>query len=127
MKTIRMLAFSRLYAKLFWLWWLVVLWGTFAPGTVASAASTGLYDDFESYAVGTFPGPAWTASGNAVAVIDNTTKAGGSKSLRLFGVVGDDWVLWFIEEFPCDHRSKSSFTSGTATSLSPGCTHFTEG
>ncbi len=56
------------------------------------SVNNGWLDDFESYTTGAFPSANWTVSGNTSdSYVDNTRSKFGSKSLKLYGVIGGCW------------------------------------
>jgi len=52
---------------------------------------SGWFDDFESYAAGSFPSAAWTNSGNTAVAVEAGTGVGSSQSLKTYGIVGGCW------------------------------------
>lgn len=48
-------------------------------------------DNFESYALGSFPSPNWQPSGNNGTSIVNTTYVSPSQSAQMYGVIGGCW------------------------------------
>ena len=92
-------------------------------------------EDFESYPPGSSPVPPWCASGNTGGVfIDTAVSFSGSKSVRLYGIVGECWGVNllrpitvpppFIHEFMI--RNGSEYLYGChpfrgASSLRIGC------
>jgi len=49
-------------------------------------------DDFETYSAGSWPSPNWINSGNDSGYVDNVIYYSGTKSLKLYGIVGVYWA-----------------------------------
>jgi alpha-tubulin suppressor-like RCC1 family protein len=74
--------------------WYVMLHGnsSYEGVTLTARAWTTVWsDDFESYAAGSWPSPNWANSGNTDGSITTSYYVSPSKSLRLYGVVGEFW------------------------------------
>jgi hypothetical protein len=62
-----------------------------ATFTIAPNSALGWTDDFDSYALGSFPST-WTNSGNNAVSVVNTFDVSPPQSLQMYGVVGGCWA-----------------------------------
>lgn len=94
----------------------VVLFG------LCGTAVANMTDDFESYAVNTWPGSPWTRDGNADALVVLDPVNPSNQALRLYGIVGAFWGTnaYYPEPFADEFILEASVYNGSEYILGGG-------
>ncbi len=100
---------------------LIVQFGSIAQEVGTIITNTGWYDDFENYSFGTFPDTYWSSSGNTDIYVDSGEAAFGTKSVRLYGVVGGCWGALLHRQFEVDSSYSIEFYTRIGNEELSGC------
>ena len=102
---------------------LSIAFGAFIITGIGSGyAQTSWCDDFESYASSSDWSPTWHGSGHVEGImVDNSTAATGSQSLKMFGEIGGCWAAVATHPFDISLPMVFSFWAKNGTEYISGC------